>query len=207
MHDYTERIEELNGYAKEEGICYITGDSIKSFDKIKNNDTKLGQAGLILLDAGILCATWHTKKGRLQIECYDENTYKSLFFYKNNILPEILQFNLYGVQEYINQKFIMRTTFPIYNVPGAKDIFNTIATLSIGKAGRTMKDPFMMGFKVHVPSIIMGGKIDTAGYIMNAIREEGWNPISTEHILYDEAFIRILHADYMPMMVYSKSLS
>ncbi len=98
----------------------------------------------------------------------------------------------------------MKTTFPINNVPGKNGTFNTVALLSIGIPNKTMRDGCSMGFKVHVPSLVIGVSMDTAEHIMDCIKHEGWHPFSYEHVLYDEAFVKITHADNMSMIVHSQ---
>ncbi len=101
-YSYQERIKELAGYAEEEGYS-LKNESIDSFNKIIHSDHKFGQAGLILLDSGHLCAIWCINKDTLEIECHDENQYKVIMLYNSGILPEIFYFSLKSTLEYIDQ--------------------------------------------------------------------------------------------------------
>ena len=204
MFDYSERIQELSllGFK-------IDKNTELSFYKIASNDNILNQARLIILDSGHLCAVWYIEKDIIEIECY-HNDYKLIHFYHNNIIPDIFKFDFDQLQHYIDhitkKIFNMRTEFPIYGIPGKNGTFNTVATISIDKPKKKMKDGCNMGFKIHVSDYMTYDSYDTVSVVMDAISKEGWNPIKYQHVLYDEAFVNIAHANAEPMIIHHSIL-
>ena len=207
LYDYTGRIDELNELCDDEDESTLSLPSINNFYKfVSDYDKILGQAHIFATNYGILVASWVINKHieHIEIECRIDN-YHVITFYSDTLIPDIFDFNIGQLQEYLDKviknNLKMRTCFPIYGVPGENIVFDTEAHLSIGKYSNYR---FVMGFKIHVSNATIGPEKDTGQYIMDAIKNEGWNPISYEHVLYDEAFVTIRHANEELMTIHQK---
>ena len=207
MYDYTGRINELNEFCDDKNEHTLSLQSIDSFYKLASEyDRILGQAELDATHYGTLYATWQINKRIkiIEIECHIKD-YQVLVFYNDTRVPDIFNFNLQELRNYLNEviknNFHMRTNFSIYNVPGNEIIFYTEAHLSIGKYAH---NGFAMGFKIHISSITINSDKDTGQYVIDAIHNEGWYPLFYEHILYDEAFVTIKHANDELMRILPK---
>ena len=207
LHDYSERINELNQFCDDDYECKVSLQSIDNFHKVASDyDKTLGQAHLIVTYGGILVASWVINKHieHIEIECRIDN-YHVITFYSDTLIPDIFDFNIERLREYLDRviknHLKMRTCFPIYGVPGENIVFDTEACLSIGKYSNHR---FVMGFKIHVSNATIGPEKDTGQYIMDAIKNEGWNPVCYEHVLYDEAFVTIRHTNEEMMTIHQR---
>ena len=80
----------------------------------------------------------------------------------------------------------------IWNVPTeGGGVFDTRADITIGWFSHG--GPYYVGFKCHVESNIdvMSGP----DFIMNALSKNGWRPKSYQHVLWNEAFMPLTHAN------------